>query len=234
MTELGNKYYLNLKKDKFCPDLDVKISKHMAKLAYKERMCYSPSYLKPATLIKDTRIEEGIYSLCKGLKYTPYEQALYDVCNDFNIDIKIIHINTKESCDNIYRILTTNTSSNCNMLYSLSVREHLKNNCNNYTLTIKEEDCIFAYKALLKEVPSCNLTYTDYKNLIAIDYTPKCISNIYKNSFKLSPSNPECIFDFNNNKISLTKDLCFTKILSEKIDNPERCLKEELKYYDKT
>lgn len=230
LTETANRVLLNLKKDKDCKDLDKRhlkeaMCQHVEQMLFKDYDNVTvQQFLDKNSLLK-------LMKDCREFKLTPYQQALYDLCNDFSVDIQI-ELTTEKSCNFITDILTNSSKSNCDMLFSISVRENLKNNCNNYILSLSEEQCIFAYNTLIKESKNCELTYQNYKDLLELNYTPKCISNIYNNNFIIDPSKPDCIIDKNNRTISLKEELCFTKVFTKNITDLDECLKKEFTSYD--
>ena len=129
---------------------------------------------------------------CTDLEYTPYEQALWDVCNKFNVVYTItnstdITVNSAQCpiiSDIVFDIQQNNISEKC--LLTLNIVSFLQDNCKDYNYTISKEKCNLAFDTLISKYPSCNLTRKQYQTLInTSNWTPLLIENIYSDNYSI-------------------------------------------------
>lgn len=163
--------------------------------------------IKQLNIIKNDSIQFFINNpndSCR--KFTPLEQAIYSVCNKFNITYTITTSDVSKKCisDFLYTITTKNLSD-C-VISAISITSHIKK-CE-YDIIITEKECNTTYKTLIEETKSCNLTFKQYQRLISEGWTPLTISTLYSNDFSISPDSKSIKY---NSTVYSLDDICFSK-----------------------
>lgn len=154
--------------------------------------------------IKDDRLSLLFDDPSKG-QFTPYEQAVYNVCNTFNIIYTITSTDTSKKCVEDFVFEIVNKGIDECVISAISLTEYIQN-CN-YSINISEEECILAYNMLLKEEENCNLSFKQYHSLIKLGWTPESILTIYSNQYTLTPDGKTINTLLTSYQLS---DLCFS------------------------
>jgi len=184
---LSYKYSLNNSSEFLCKykdcskiNLDKKINEDLVKFS----KIYNTD--TPDNNIKVIKDDLYLFKLENSniINYTPFEQALYSVCNKYNITYTIVNNNNKirDCIVNLTYEVINKTIDPC-VLSILSITDHIQK-CD-YTINISEEECIFAYN-ILKEDKTCNLTLQQYQQLLSVGWTPYSLETIYSNQYSLS------------------------------------------------
>jgi len=238
LAELETAY---MKKDKPLPkDLSEKINRTL--------MLRLTKALRFKHFIKNvnTRFSDPFNPVCPDLQYTPYEQALYNLCNQFNIEVtyKVKDLTEeRKKCllDISFDIQQKNLS--CELLSGLSITQVIQKKCDpSVTVSISETNCKKYYNELIQQ-KSCNYSYDQYKNLLSLGFLPKVIDFSVQNGAYISPDGK--YLTTTTSSYNLETDLCFRNIttngigdvdefLSSVITDLPNSLKEEiLDSYDK-
>lgn len=174
---------------------------------------------------------DTINSLCGNMIYTPYEQALYNLCNIFNISFTITSKSIKEKClANIsFDIQQKNIS--CEVLSSLSISEKVSKVCE-YTLlgTLSETTCKLKYTELISAKSDCNIDYNTYVDLVKLGYLPETINILVANNIKIQtkPGSKESYLITISNNTYSKNDLCFSDITTSGVTDVKSFLQNHI------
>jgi len=183
------------------------------------------SYCKEATVIQDNK-----YSIFNKDNYTysPLEQKILNVCNRFNIEVSLEEISDKTSFCKLKEIsyLIESKDLNCDLLANLSIVQKVQRECSYSDITtMSEKECIFAYQSLTADT-NCGLTLSQYKNYIAMGFTPESISSIYNSNFRLTEKGDGLESSLIN--LSFKDELCFNDVTLSGIGNISEFLNKAL------
>lgn len=212
LSEIETSY---LKRDKPIPQ---ELSKRIKKIL----MVRQTKPLRFSHFIKsvNTRFSNLDNIVCSDIQYTPYEQALYNLCNKFDIDVTYTVVDKKQDVEKCLLNITFDIQQknlSCDLLSSLSVTQVIQKKCDpKVTVKISEEQCSEYYNELIQH-KSCNYSYDQYKNLLSLGFLPKTIDYALKSEAYISPDGKYLTTKTNN--YELFKDLCFNSISTEGIEN---------------
>jgi len=161
------------------------------------------------------------------INYTPLEQALYDVCNLFNITYTVVNDSksVRDCMINLTYEVINKTIDPC-VVSILSITDYIQK-CG-YNINISEEECIFAYN-VLKEDQSCNLTLQQYQQLLSLGWTPYSLEMLYSNQYSLSSDGKTLKSSLN---YYLVDDIPFCGVTAEGFTNEQDFLELALKDVD--
>lgn len=212
LAEIETKY---LKKDKSIPtELSLSIKKIlMNRLSIPLRF---NSFLSKI----DNRFVDSANPVCSEIEYTPYEQAMYNLCNKFNI---VVTYKVKDLTEERRKCLLNITvdiqqkNLSCELLSGLSIVQTIKKICSpEYKIVISDTECKRYYNELTQQ-KSCSYSYDQYKNLLSLGFLPKVVEYAVKNNSYISPDGK--YLTTSNSNYSLQNDLCFNNITTTGIDN---------------
>lgn len=219
LAELETAY---IRKDKPLPrDLSEKINRTL--------MLRLTKALRFKHFIKNvnTRFSDTFNPVCPDLEYTAYEQALYNLCNKFNIEITY---KVKDTADDIKKCLLNisydiqQKNLPCEIISGISVTQKIQNLCDpKTTITITDIKCKEYYNELIQQ-KSCKYSYDQYKNLLSLGFMPEVINIAVSNNVYISPDGK--YLTTKTTEYNLSNELCFTNISLEGIGNRDEFLQK--------
>lgn len=178
-------------------------------------------------ITSNNRLSDPLNPVCPDLGYTPYEQAMYHLCNKFNIDVaytvKDARSKSSECLLNItYDIQQKNLT--CDILAGISITQKIQKICDpKTTISISNIKCKEYYNELIQQ-KSCKYSYNQYKDLLSLGFMPEVINIAVSNNIYISPDGK--YLTTKTNEYNLANELCFNNISLEGIGNRNEFLEK--------